>query len=186
MRYNLPKLLALDVGAKQIGAAVFESHRLVFYAIKSIKKPTKTETLKQTRNVLKRLIIEYDIQVIAVEKLVYPQQQRSFVKTVYEEIRSFANEKNIKLLELEPLFVRQTICKNKAATKRNTFETITRLYSELSKAFAAKRIWQKAYYAYLFNAIAVGLVSVKEIKGRNFFKISRKEFENEGVQKNPR
>lgn len=179
MNHILPNILALDVGAKQIGVAVFENQRLVFYRVKSIKKPTTADTLKQVCKVLEGLIFDYVIQIIAVEKLVYPQQRNSFVKTVYEEVKDFANENNIKLLELEPLFVRQTICKNKVATKQNAFEIITRLYPELSKAFAANRIWQKAYYAYLFNAIAVGLVCVKEIKGSNLVKIIRKDSENE-------
>lgn len=181
MNHNLPTILALDVGAKLIGAAVFENKRLVFYAVKSIKKSTEAETLRQVQKVLETLVFDYGIYIIALEKLVYPQQRNSFVKTVYEEVKDFANEEGIKLLEFEPLFIRQTICKNKVATKQNAFEIITRLYPELFKAFTAKRIWQKAYYAYLFNAIAVGLVCNKEIKERNFGKITRKNSENEGI-----
>lgn len=186
MKYISPNILALDVGAKQIGTVVFENGRLVFYAVKLIRKSTEAETLKQVWKVVETLVFNYGIQIISLEKLVYSQQQNSFVKTVYEEIKDFANEEGIKLLEFEPLFVRQTICKNKGATKQNTFEIITRLYPELSKAFFATRVWQKAYYAYLFNAIAVGLVSVKEIKGNNLVKITRKKFENEGISKNSR
>ncbi len=179
MKEVSPTILALDVGAKQIGTAVFENGRLFFYAVKLIRKSTETETLKQVRKVLEMLAFDSGIQVIAVEKLVYSQQQNSFVKTVYEEVKDFSNEEGIKLLEFEPLFVRQTICKEKEATKQNTFEIITRLYPELSKAFFATRIWQKAYYAYLFNAIAVGLVCIKEIKGSNLIRIIRKDSKNE-------
>jgi RNase H-fold protein (predicted Holliday junction resolvase) len=52
MNRILPNILALDVGAKLIGASVFENKRLVFYAVKSIKKTTEKETLKQLRKVL--------------------------------------------------------------------------------------------------------------------------------------
>jgi len=164
MSYKIPNILALDVGARLIGAAIFEDQKLAFYAIKSIKRPTKAETLKQVRNVLERLIFDYGIQVITLETLNYPQQRGSFAHTIYKEVKIFGKKRNIKLVEFEPLFVRQTICKDKIPTKQKTFGTITRLYPELSKFLMVTRIWQKMYYAYLFNAIAVGLPCIKAIK----------------------
>lgn len=164
MNYKIPNILALDIGARQIGAAVFENHKLVFYAIKSVKRATKAETLKQARKVLERLVFDYGVQIITAEKLIYPQQRISFANSIYEVIKIFAKERNIKFVEFEPLFVRQAICKERMPTKQQTFGIIARLYPELSKFFMANRVWQKMYYAYLFNAIAVGLVCAKELK----------------------
>jgi RNase H-fold protein (predicted Holliday junction resolvase) len=179
MNRTAPNILALDVGARLLGVAVFQNQRLVFYAVKSIKKPTKADILKHLDTVLERLAISYRIQMIVLRKLVYPQQQNSFAQIVYREVRKFADENNIEFTEFQPLLIRQTICRGDNVTKRNSFAVIMRLYPELSKTFAAKRIWQQMYYAYLFNAIAVGLVGSKLMKAAKNLKLIAKTSEND-------
>jgi Holliday junction resolvasome RuvABC endonuclease subunit len=164
MNHTFPNILALDIGARQLGAAVFENQKLVSYAVKSIKRPNKTETLEQVEKVLENFLLDYGIEIIALEKLCYVQQQTAFVREVYEGVRKFAREQNVKILELDPLYIRQTVCKTDAATKEMTFEMIASIFPELSKFLSLKKIWHRAYYAYMFTAIAVGLVCLKEIR----------------------
>lgn len=164
MNYTFPTILALDIGARQLGTAIFENQKLISYAVKSIKRQNRIKTLEQVRKVLENFVLDYGVEVIALEKLGYVQQQAAFVKTVYDTVRKFARAKNVRVLEFEPLHIRQTVCKTDAATKEMTFEMVTSIYPELSKFLLLKKIWHKAYYAYMFTAIAVGLVCLREIK----------------------
>lgn len=164
MKIILPNILSLDIGAKRLGVAVFENERLVFYAVKSIAKRNRDETSSTVEKALTNLTADYEIQVIAVEQLIYLQQQRSAVTHSFEQIKRFARIKNIRLVAFNPLLVRQIICQNKSANKKRTFQIVSQMYSELRKYEAVSEIWQQAYYAYLLNAVALGLVCLKELK----------------------
>lgn len=159
-----PNILGLDVGARQIGVSIQRNEELVFYAVKSIKQNSKTETLKRLQNVLEALIAKYDIEVIAVEKSVYPQQQNSFVKIVYQATKDFALQRNIRLFEYHPNLIRQIICQMKKPTKYNTALILAQRYTELARYFNVPKLWQKRYFAQLFDAIAVGLVCARELR----------------------
>ncbi len=160
-----PDILGLDVGARQIGVAVLRGEELVFYAVKSIKQNSKTGTLARLEQILTALIEKYDIEAIAIKQLVCVQQLRSFAKTVYEAVKNFALGKNIRLFECQSTAVRRVVCQGAAKpTKRNTALLLSQRYTELTRYFNVRRLWQKRYYAQLFDAIAVGLVCAKEIR----------------------
>lgn len=157
-------ILGLDIGARQIGVSVLKDEELVFYTIKSIKRNSKTKTLKQLEKVLTALIEKYDIEVITLKKIVYPQQQNSFVKTVYQTTKNFVLKRNIRLFEYNPKLIRQIICALEKPTKRNTALLLSQRYTELARYSSVPKLWQKRYFAQLFDAIAVGLVCARELR----------------------
>lgn len=159
-----PNILGLDVGARQIGVSIQRDEELVFYAVKTIKQNTKSEMMKRLEQVLTRLIDKYDIETVAIEKIVFVQQYRSFVKIVYEEIKDIINKRGIELFEYNPKLIRQIICGLEKPTKRNTALLLTQRYTELARYFNVPKLWQKRYFAQLFGAIAVGLVCARELK----------------------
>ena len=160
-------VLGLDVGARQIGVAVLRDEELVFYAVKTIKHNSKAATLRRLQKVLTILVAKYDIEIIALEKIIYPQQQNAFVKIVYEEIIEFGAKKKIRLFEFNPEFTRRTICRNKKPVKRRTALILTQRYTELARYYSVPKPWQKRYFAQLFDAIAVGLVCALKLKAAN-------------------
>lgn len=159
-----PTVLGIDPGARQIGVAVFRGDELIFYGLKSIKKKTDADTLRKLRKVLAKMIETYRIEAVAIEKAVFIQQQRSFVKTVYEEAVSYARTQKVFLFEHDPKTIRRTICGIQEPTKRNTALALVQSYPELEQYFTVPKIWQKRYYAQLFDAIAAGLVCTIEFK----------------------
>lgn len=159
-----PVVLGIDPGSRQIGVAVFEGSELVFYGMKSIKKKTDANTLRKLRKVISKLIESQRVEYIAVEKAVFIQQQTSFVKGIYEEILKFARTRKVRLLALNPKYIRRSICGNKQPTKRNTALRIIRWYTELERYFIVPKIWQKRYYSQMFDAIAAAIVGVEVVK----------------------
>lgn len=158
-------ILGLAVGARQIGVSILKDEELVFYAVKTIKQNSKTETLLRLQKGLTELIDKYDIEAVALEKCVYVQQQNSFVKNVYQMTGDFALKRNIRLFEYHPKLIRQIMCGLEKPTKRNTALILARRYTELARYFNVPKLWQKRYFAQLFDAIAVGLVCAGELRG---------------------
>lgn len=163
MPATLPTVLGIDPGARQIGVSVLRGEELVFYAVKSFKKRNQEETFRKLRKVLGKLIAEYRIECVAIEKIAFVQQDRSFVKNVYQEITNFIKKQNVEFYEYHPKFVRQIVCGAAKPTKRTAALMLSQRYTELVRYFAVPKLWQKRYFALLFDAIAVGLVCAKEI-----------------------
>lgn len=167
MRTNQQNILGLDVGARQIGVSVLRGEELVFYSVKSFRKHDPDESLKNLEGILDRLITEYEIESVAVEKIVFVQQHRSFVKIVYECAVNFLKGRNISLFEYNPKLVRQIVCGLEKPTKRNTALLLAQSYAELVRYFNVQKLWQKRYYAQLFDAIAVGIACARQLREGN-------------------
>jgi Holliday junction resolvasome RuvABC endonuclease subunit len=157
-------ILGIDPGTRQIGISVFKGEELMFYALKTIKEETPAKTLAKLRKILETLILKYRIEHVAIEKPVFVQQERSFVKDIYEEIKEFIKQRNLGLAEHHPKMVMTRICEKGSATKQNTALVLARRYRELSKYVKPSNSRQTHYFAPLFDAIAVGFVSVRNNK----------------------
>ena len=162
---NAPTILGIKPGARQIGVSVIRGSELVFYRVKTIKvKNDGKETVKKLAEVLEKLLSEYDIEIAAVEKIVFPQQNLSFVKTVYEEIKDFFKERNIPLFEYNPKLARKIICGWEKPTKRNAAFILSHRYPELARYSDVKRVWQRRYFALLFDAVAAAFACSTELR----------------------
>lgn len=161
--------LGIDPGARQIGVAVLRGEELLFFAVKTFKRRNCADSLGKLQSVIKKLIDEYQIEFVAVEKTVFVQQHRSFVKIVSEEINVFLQKQNILFAEFNPKTIRQMICGHEKPTKRNAALILSQRYSEMVRYFNVPRLWQKRYFALLFGAVAVGLVGAIEIGEKKHF-----------------
>jgi Holliday junction resolvasome RuvABC endonuclease subunit len=163
MGITLPTVLGIDPRARQIGLAVLCGEELLFYAVKTFRRKTFKDSLDTLREIIKKLIVEYGVESIAMEKIVFLQQHRSFVKIAADDIKNFIKAENILFYEYNPKQIRLSICGLEKPTNQNTALILSQRYSELVRYFNVPRLWQKRYYALLFGAIAVGLVCAKEL-----------------------
>ncbi len=162
-------ILGIDPGSRHIGVSVFQNGNLSYYAIRTIERNTKQETLQKLQRIIKKLILNYGITHLAIEEVFYIQQKRSFVKRVYEEIKSFSSERSdINLLKYKPKDIRQTISDKEKikgdAIKDNVNRFLISKFPELQKYLNLPNRSQVRYYDFLFGAIAVGLVCVWELE----------------------
>lgn len=165
-----PVILGIDPGARQIGVAVLRSDELLYYGIKTIKKnKLRKSTFVSLEQIITKLVDEYKADYIALEKVVSIQQRNSFVKAVYWQIKTIAQKHQYNLKECCPNFVRNSICNKTKGTRQETYHFLTRKYPELNRYLSVTRIWQKAYFAHLFDAIAVAVVCIEEFQESNQF-----------------
>lgn len=169
MSKSLPIILGIDPGARQIGISVLKGEELVFFAVKTFKKRNRKASLKKLNQIIGNFIDGYQVEYIALEKIVFIQQHRSFVKIVSEEIKKHLKKQGITLREYNPKAVRQVICGLEKPTKRNTALLLSQKYMELAQYFNVSRLWQKRYFAQLFDAVAVSFVCAEELRQEKLF-----------------
>lgn len=157
------RVLGIDPGSRQIGVAVFTSEELIFYGVKYFRAKHQTETFSKLQKVVANLIDSYGIEIVAIERTTFPQQDTAFVKDVYKCLVRCVKKYQLELIELDPQFVRKVICGNQKPTKRNTAQTLVRTYNELEPYFDVQQIWSRRYYGQLFDAIAVGLAYLRSV-----------------------
>lgn len=165
MSKNHPIILGIDPGARQIGVAVICGDELIYYAVRTLQKDKLQKTVFESlTRIITKSVAEFDVDWIALERVVSIQQRNSFVKTVYRQIKLISRKHHFKVIEYSPKLVRSAICNKPLGTRNETYQILTKKYPELNRYFSLTRIWQKAYFAHLFDAIAVAFLCGREIK----------------------
>ena len=74
-RENNIRVLGIDPGTKYIGFALLEGEKLVHHGVKTIPRlHTSTETLKEGKKIVSRLMDDFRPEILVVEKLLCKQQ----------------------------------------------------------------------------------------------------------------
>ena len=168
------KILAIRPGTKYLGIAVLDDQNLVYWKIKLIRErkiPT-ARALKKLKIILNQLIDFWSPRVIAVEDIVYVQAKKSaLLNTLTEEIKNIGKEKGVKVYFYPPLPNRKFICQKEKPTKMNVAKILaTHYYSWLSRNYEKERKkswWQAKYGLIIFDAIAVGLFCLHQLKRKS-------------------
>ena len=158
MSTNNVTVLGIDPGARQIGISVFKDRQLIFYGVKTLggKDPNlKIATMKQ---ILKGFITAHQIKHVAVKRIVFVQQHRSFVKVVFDELRSFLKKQPLGYSEYNPAEIRNLICEYEESTRANAARVLAQKFPELTRFMNVSKVWQKKYYSLLLEAVAVGFI----------------------------
>jgi Holliday junction resolvasome RuvABC endonuclease subunit len=156
-------ILGVAPGSRQIGVSVFKNQELIFYAVKTFRRKTEAESLANLRKIIGGLIETYEIKNVALEKITFIQQNRSFAKVASGEIKDFLEKRKVAKFEYHPKLIRQIICGLHKPTKYNAALLLSQKHIELARYFNVTRLWQKQYFAQLFEAVAVGFVCAIEL-----------------------
>jgi Holliday junction resolvasome RuvABC endonuclease subunit len=152
------RILAIDPGTRKIGVAVLEGEELLYYGVKTIKRPkTPREILEEVAILIKNLSTIYQPHILAIEKIFLVQKSESFLVVVTEEMKTAAKREGLSIYEYMPAIVRKRICQSGKATKRDTAKRIALRYPELQRYLNYRSKWEEIYYANMLDAIAVGI-----------------------------
>jgi len=158
------KILAIDPGTREIGVALLSGRELLYYGVKTIKKRGSAgEILSQVRQILSRLIADYEPRNLAIEKTFLAHKSAALLNVAADEIKAVARAQGLEIKEYAPTLVRKIICQTGKATKKEAARIIAAQYPELARYLEQRTKWETLYYANMFDAIAVGLVCYQEI-----------------------
>jgi len=158
MESKPPTILGIDLGARQIGVSVFRDRQLVFFAVKWLGANDPRLKIVRLREIINEYVTAYEIDQVALTKIVFVQQHRSFMKVLYDELRSYLKKLGLSCLEFNPAEIRSLICGHERSTRANTALILAQHFPELSRYTSVFKIWQKKYYSLLLDAVAVGFV----------------------------
>ncbi|HUU50572.1 MAG TPA: crossover junction endodeoxyribonuclease RuvC [Nitrospinota bacterium] len=160
MSKNKSKILAIDPGTREMGIAFFDKGKIIYYGVKTIKKgKSPSETLKEGRKIILRLIKDFKPDNLIAEKAFFANNRRASLLNVFvDKIKSIARRKKLKLLNYAPSTVKKAICGNGRASKKDVARVIISKYPELKVYLTQDRAWKELYHQNMFDAVALGMM----------------------------
>lgn len=162
MRKQIPRILAIDPGTKEMGIAFLEGeHDLVYHAVKSFRcERTQKVILKEVRRVITRLISMFCPDTLVIERLYYIQQEGSPVlRRLYQELKAIGRENGLQVIELAPNTIRKTLVDDGRATKLEVARILTHRFPQLQGSLIEekRKRWQQKYWLNMFDAVAAAV-----------------------------
>ena len=156
----LPTIVGIAPGAREFGIAVFQKRELVYFAVKTFKSGTSTKLLgKEIANVWQNLFDCFRPNILALKEINQYQQTFQTLAFIADCLKNQAEKSQVICFEISLSQVRKLVANTRRKpTQKIIFQKIMALYPELEQYLNRPNQRQKDYYAYLFSAVAVGLV----------------------------
>jgi RNase H-fold protein (predicted Holliday junction resolvase) len=163
---NKNKILAVIPGRRRIGFAVFFNQTLVYYGGTSLARfKTKQKVFEAVEKFMDKNINRFEIDRVAVRRLSKSQETSPLLVSISEHIKTICKTEKLELSFYDGKFINRYFCKeNERATKEKTAAFLAAKYPELNCYYKLKKDYEKKYYAFVFQAIALGLVCISELK----------------------
>jgi crossover junction endodeoxyribonuclease RuvC len=160
MSKNKSKVLAIDPGTREMGIAFFDEGKIVYYGVKTIKKgKLPSETLKEGRKIVLRLIKDFRPNILVVEKAFFANNRSACLLNVFvDEIRAIGNRKGLRVVSYAPSTVKKAICGYGRASKKEVARVIISKFPELKVYLTQDRAWKELYHQNMFDAVALGMM----------------------------
>ena len=157
MAKNNQKILAIDPGTRHMGYAFLDKGKLLYYGVKIIEKGrSPSETLREGRKIVLRLINDLRPNVLVVEKaFISNNRNTSLLNVLFDEIKAIGRRKGLKVLCFAPSTVKKHIAKNGWAKKKEVAKAICTKYPELKVYLTQDRGWKEKYHQNMFDAVAL-------------------------------
>jgi len=155
------RILALDPGTKEMGIALLDDGKLIYYGVKVIKnRKSPHENLEEGRKTVLRLIKDFKPQVLVVEKAFFANNRNiSLLNVFVDEIRAIGRRKKLRVIGYAPSTVKKYICGNGRASKKEVARVVVAKYPELKVYLTQDRAWKERYHQNMFDAIALGMTT---------------------------
>ena len=154
------RILALDPGTKEMGIALLDDGKLIYYGVKVIKnRKSPHENLEEGRKAVLRLIKDFKPQVLVVEKAFFANNRNiSLLNVFVDEIRAIGRRKKLRVIGYAPSTVKKYICGNGRASKKEVARVVVAKYPELKVYLTQDRAWKEEYHQNMFDAVALGII----------------------------
>ena len=157
---NNNKILAIDPGTRHMGVAFLGRGKLLYHGVKNIKGRTGSETLKEGRKLISRLIREMRPTVIAHEKTFFgTSPNAALLNLVSDEIRAVAKRLRVPVVGYAPSTVKKFITGFGHATKKEVAKAIVFWHPELRVYLTQDRAWKERYHQNMFDAVALAMMT---------------------------
>lgn len=156
------RILAIDPGTREMGVALLENGNLIYHGVKGIyNRKSPHVILKQGREIILRLIRDFQPGILVVEKSFFANNRNSALLNVFvDEILAIGRRKRLRVLAYAPSTVKKAICGHGRASKEEVTKVIVSKYPQLKVYLSQDRKWKEKYHANMFDAVALGLMVI--------------------------
>lgn len=163
------RILALDLGTKEIGYALFEDDMLMRYGVRNFKKRMDKQKMETAPGI--DLVKSYKPNLVIMGKLSHPERIGNLkLKNLANQITRFALKHGIPVREIEPSTARKYLIKDRKPTKMNAASLIAATYPELSTHLPrnGRILWTQKdkYWMNMFDALTLALADIQKRKRR--------------------
>ena len=110
------RILALDLGTKEIGYVLYEDDMLMRYGVRNYKKGMDKQRKEPAPGI--NLVKAYKPDAVILGKLSHPERMRNpKLKRLFIRIKRFAQKQGTAVYETEPAVARKFLVKDKKPTK---------------------------------------------------------------------
>lgn len=156
------RILAIDPGTRELGFALFERGRPLYYGVKTIQALTPHGRLKEAREFILNLVRDFQPEILVSEKAFFAKSKNvSLLNVLVDEIEVIAKRKRLSFLSYAPSTVKKYISGNGRASKREVAKVVVAEYPELKVYLNQDRAWKERYHQNMFDALALGMMALR-------------------------
>ena len=162
-----PTVLGIDPGTRFMGFGVLKGRTLLDYGVHTLRNGRRPyDLLGQARDHLFASIRDHRPTIVAIEEpLLIPSKRAALVSAIAQELHERARELGIRVVEIVPSRVRETVAGNPKATKIEVAEALVRHGFEELDPLVPKRPARavlglsdrERYWLHAFDAVATAL-----------------------------
>ncbi|MBX3177720.1 MAG: crossover junction endodeoxyribonuclease RuvC [Candidatus Hydrogenedentes bacterium] len=159
------RILALDPGTRKTGYALLQDGKLLYHGVKVFAKDRPPrENLREAREAVLGLITTLKPNVLAVERAVFSKRtpRTVLLNLYYRQILYLGRRANLKILAYAPSTVKKSVTGYGWATKQQVAQMVVYRYPELKAYLLRDRGWKSLHHSNMFDAVAVGLLALKD------------------------
>lgn len=155
-------ILAIAPGKREFGVAVFSGINLLYFSVKTIKNQKSKKSLsKEITRILGKIFQDFAVTVVVIKAISQYQKLSPDLERIVEHIKFEARQKGLQSAEITIEQIKLVLGKGDKPTEKQAFKMLLASHPELKRFWNRPNKWQNDYYAFLFSAVAVGLVYLK-------------------------
>jgi hypothetical protein len=149
--------LAAAVSTKRIGIVVFNDEELIYFAVKTLKSPRTSYSVKrQISLIVREFINEYKPDFLVIKTLGKQQMKSKKQLLAVRQVKSSAEAFGIPWTEISLEQIKPLLSAHRKPNKTNAFRTLSEIYPELKRFVESQNLSQAEYYNSLLSAATVG------------------------------
>jgi hypothetical protein len=157
-------ILAIAPGKRELGIAVFIGADLAYVSVKTIKhRQSKTRLLKDISGIMQKLFDGFSVERVTVKAISQYQKLSPDLELIVRRIKSEAAANDLPVTEVTLDHIKFVLSESERSTEKKAFESLLLSYPELDKYWNRPNKWQNDYYAFLFSAVAAGVVYLRSL-----------------------
>ncbi len=155
-------ILAIAPGQREFGIAVFANADLVYFSVKTVKnRKSKKLLFKEITVILQNLFDSFPVKIVVIKSVSQYQKLSANLVKIVKQIEVESKRTGLPLVEVSLEQIKSVLCNDDKTTQKRAFESLLILHPELERYWNRPNKWQNDYYAFLFSAVAVGVVYLK-------------------------